>query len=463
MEHLTFCLIGRVDVCPQSFHLSGSQFFSDFPPSSLSTITELPKTSIILHNSIESRRQCTLQKTRYIQFTQLVLFRMHYYPSTFWVILIGVSVFNTFAVVGFSSHALSPANTRIRKTILRYVRETNFPEGQYHRFRPRDVKVIDVEVEKNPQFTFIPTHEVDDAVKKAQANHERDCTNMQNIINDQRKELERLKELNEKSNSSEKIQREKISLNGNVSWDENHDEKMKRAKQRVQYLMNENERLQIELDGERERFEVEKGRLQQKLEKAMDETVEAEQILSLERSYFETGIKLLEAALERESKNVRALENQLFEYNEQIWHHGNYHTSHDDVSSFDTVEVSSAYEQGRDRQQSEFHQHASYGVEDIEEFQPQVRPQGVPPQYSQESCINIQSSSAFQTQEPHGFQQWRDSQIPEQDSYVSSNSNSSPRRATVATTTVMGASSIKGNLGINNHGINVARERIRRI
>jgi len=384
-------------------------------------------------------------------------------PFVFFVVLTGISVLSTVVVVGFAVPPLSSSNNYSPSycsttTMLRYVAETNHHDEQYHRSRPHDVKVVDVEIEGNSQFVYIPLHEMENAVNKAQENHDQDCASMQNIIDEQREEVKRLKERNQKSDLADRMQYDHLSKNAEANWGENHEEKMKCATDRLYYLTNENKRLQVELDGERQRFELEKGRLQRKLEEARDETAEAQQILSLERRYFETAIKLLEVGLERETENVKALEDQLLEYNQLGYHGNHHHPFHDDLPPFESWEASSAYEQRLEHHHNEFHQHPYYREEGFEEFQPKVRPQEVALHYPQDNHSHSQHEALYQAQEPQAFHRENNGQTSRQHSYASLNTGASMRRPVTATTTVMGASSIRDNLGINNLGVNDIRD-----
>jgi hypothetical protein len=373
---------------------------------------------------------------------------MAYRPFTVFVFLSGISALSTIVVVGFAAPPLSSSNghsssCRSTRTTLGYVAETNYYDEQYHCSRPHDVtKVFDVEVEGNSQFVYIPLHEMEDAVNKAQEIHEQDCASMQNTIKEQREELKRLKERNQKSDSADRMQYDHLAENAEAIWGENHEEKMKRTTDRVRYLTNENERLQSELDEERARFESEKGRLQQKFDEARDETAEAHKVLSFERSYFETAIKLLEVGLEREMNNVKALEDQLLQYNE-LGHHNNHHQPfHDDLPPFETWEASGAFEQRQGDHDHEDHHYPFEHGEVFEEFQPQVsRPQEMDHHYHQDSRIHSRHGPG--AQEPHSFYRQHNGQTNQQHSYTRSNTNT-------ATTTVMGASSIRDNLGIND-------------
>ena len=385
-------------------------------------------------------------------------------PFVFFVFLTGISVLSTVVVLGFAvsplpSSSSSTSSFRAISTTLRYAAETNYYDEQYHRSRPDDMKVVDVEVEVNSQSVYIPLHEMEEVVNKAQENHEQDCASLQNIIDEQRQELERLNERNQKSRLADRMQYVHLSTDVEVKWGENQEEKMKQKMKRttesVRYLTDENERLQAELDGERERFELEKGGLKRKLEESREETTEAQQILSLERSYFETAIKLLEVGLERETKNVKALEDQLMQCNQREYpgnHH--HHPFHDDLGFFETWEGSAAYEQQQDHHHQhyhEFHHHPQHHEESFEEFQPQVRPQEVAAHYPQDIHSHSQHEASFQSQEPQHFHRQHDGQTTQQHSYARPNTNTSNRRpSTVTTTTVMGASSIRDNLGIND-------------
>ena len=223
---------------------------------------------------------------------------------------------------------------------------------------------------------------------------------------------------------------------------------MKRTTDRVRYLTNENQRLQAELDAEQERFDFEKGRLQQKLEEAREETAEARQVLSLERSYFETATRLLELGLERERKNVNALEEELMQYDQHGYHDNHDHPYHDDLPPFETWEATGAYQQPDHHHQ---YHHPQHHEEVFEDFQPQVRPHDEDSHYHQQNGHMYSQHEVFQhQQEPQSFHGQHDGQTKQQQSYTSSNANGSTRRTPTATTTVMDADSIRANLGIND-------------
>jgi len=370
------------------------------------------------------------------------------------VVLTGISALSTVAVVGFappiivSSISVSPSPCATT-TMLQYVGETNYNGGQYHRSRPRDVKVVDVEVEKQ-EFVYIPLHEMEDVVNEAQENHEQHCASMQSIIDEQREELKRRKEQDQKSNSADREQYDHLVDSIEVNWGENHEAKTTRTMDRVRYLTNENQRMQIELDRERERFEIEKKRLQQKLEAARDETAEAEQVLSVEKSYFETAIKLLEAGLDRETNNVKALEEHLWQYNQMEYYVDHHQPFHDDLPPFETWEDSGAYKQQQENHHHEFHKHMNPHGEAFEDFQPQVRPQEVAPHYSQDPHFYSEHEGLFRAHAPQNYYLRDDDRINNQSMYARPDLNSRTKNPAKATTTVMGASSIKDNLGIND-------------
>ena len=379
--------------------------------------------------------------------------RMSSRPFVFFAVLTGISVLSTVVVVGFSIRPLSSSHDcrfsfRAITTTLRYVAETNYHEEQYHRSRPFDMKVVDVEIEGNSQSVYIPMNEMDDAINRAKETHEQDCANLQNTIDEQKEELNHLKERNRKSRLADKLQYDHLVEDAEVNWGENQKEKVKRTADRVRFLTDENERLQVELDGERQRFELEKGRFKIKLEEARDETTEAERILSLERSYFETAIKLLETGLERENKNVERLEDQLLQYNQLEYHENHNHPRfHEDLPPSETWEGPGAYEQRQDHFHHEFHHHPQTFEGGFEEFQPQVRPQKGAHHYTHDDYGLSQHEVLFQTPEPQIYHQQHDGQSNEQHSYFRPNAHERPL---TATTTVMGASSIRDNLGIND-------------
>lgn len=370
----------------------------------------------------------------------------------FFVLLTGISALSTVVVVGFAAPAISSSTNfsppcYATTTMLRYVAETNHNDEQYHRSRPHNVRVVDVEVEKQ-ECVYIPQRKMADAVNKAHENHEQDCASMQSIINEQREELERLQEQNQKLNSANRLQYDHLADKADVNWGENHEAKMKRTTERVQYLINENQRLNIELDGERERFEVQRARLQQKLDVARDETAEAEQMLSLERSYFETAVKLLEVGLERESNNVKALEDHLLHYNQMGHHEDHHHPFYDDLPPFETWEASGAYQQQQEHHYYKFHHHINPDGQVFEEFQPKVRPQEVAPHCPQDTHIHSQHEAPFQPYESQNLYLQHDGQTTKNYAYARPGL-SSTRNPAKATTTVMGAASIRDNLGIN--------------
>ena len=368
--------------------------------------------------------------------------RMTSRPFTALIFVTVASVFSSL-VEGFAAPPLSASSgcnsaRHTATTVLQYTSETNFKEDQYQRSFPNDVKIVDVEVEKHSEFVYIPMNEMDDAFTKAQENHEQECANMQDTINKQRDEIKNLRERNQKSDlTDEMLQCDHLKENAQVNWGENHEDKMKRTTERVRYLTIENQRLQTELNQERDRFEFEKVRLQQKLEEARDATAEAQQILGLERSYFETASRLLEMGLERETNNVKALKDQLLQYDQ---HGYDDHPYHDDLPQFETWEATGAYEQPDHHDQ--FH-HPHHRDEVFVDFQPQVtRPHEENPYYHQGGHVHSQHE-LFQHQEPHSF-------YGQHNGRTSSVTDDSTRRPPTATTTVMDADSIRANLGTNN-------------
>lgn len=370
----------------------------------------------------------------------------------FFVVLTAVCTLSTVVVVGF---AAPPTSSSVHSsgygavaTTLRYAVETNYHDQQYYRshpgdvrIRPEEMKVVDVPVEGNSQTVFVPMHEMEDAINKAQESHQQDCADLQNVIDEQHKELQRLKDRQQMS---------RMNHGAECKWGENHDEKMKRATDRVHYLTAENERLQVELSGERERFEFEKDQLERKLQQARGETLEAQRELSLERTYFETATKLLEIGLAREAKNARALEEQLMQRDEEEYHGDHrHHTFHEDLSPFETWEGPGAYEQQqghRHQYPQDFHHHSQQDEEEFEEFEPQVRPHD----YHQNSQVHSHHEPSYQIYEPEHFHSTHDTQTTQQYSHSRTNPNTNTRRHPTVTTTVMGASSIRDNLGINN-------------
>jgi hypothetical protein len=394
-------------------------------------------------------------------------------------IVVGLSVLSTTVVVGFapSSSASSTTSFRGFTTTLRYASESSgYQDDRYHHSSsPDEMQVVDVEVESgDSQFVYVPFHEMENAVKKAQKKHERDCEGLQNTIDEQRQELKILLEKKNKSRSVDRKEYVNLSANAKMNWGENHNEKTKRTTDRLKLLTDENERIQTELDSERERFELENGILKQKLEESRDETTQAQQILSLERSYFETAVKLLEHGLERETKNVKILEEQLMEYNqwaaEQIQNNNDLNDGfHDDRYPFysssmqndnfppyETWEgpVNNGYEHQQEQEYNHNHhdfrhhpqhQHQhQHQEEEFEEFHPQVRPQDNHI-YSQQH----EARTSFHSQEHHVEAPQPQQQQQHFHSQATTQQRSSNRRpAKAATTTVMGAPSIMDNIGI---------------
>ena len=288
---------------------------------------------------------------------------------------------------------------------------------------------------------------MEDAVSKAQENYGQDSASMQNTINEQKEEIQRLKEQKQRSELKDRLHYDHLTENAEVDWGENHDDKMKRVTERVRYLTDENQRLQAQLDEEQERFEFETGRLEQKLEEARADTLEAEQILGLERSYFETATRLLEIGLEREANNVKELEDQLLQYNEEGYYVDHDHSFHDDLPPFETWEATGAYHQQPDPHHQFDHSH--HGDDIFEDFQPQVRPQEGNHYYHE--AIDIHSEhDLFQHQDPQSFHGQHDSRTTQQHHYPGADPTMSTRRRPTATTTVMDADSIRANLGIND-------------
>jgi len=382
------------------------------------------------------------------------------------------SVLSTVVVVGFAvPSVLSPSSSstvsfRAFTTLLRYATESGHQDERYHHSFPNDMKVVD---EGNSQFVYVPFHEMEVAVNNAKGKHKRECQYLQTIIEEQCRDMKILKEMNRKSLLKDKMQYDYLSTDAKVNWGENHNSQMKRTTDRVQYLINENERLQAELNGERDRFGLEKGRLSQKLNESRDETTEAQQILSLERSYCETAIKLLEAGLERESRKVKLLEAQLTESNRHVAKHPHsnmkfqenrrpYYTSTmgiDDLPPFETLEGTIAYEQHQQEHHHHdhlnylYHSHHQHHEEVSEEFNPQVRPQQTAVRHPQVDRKYSQHGESFNSQESP--QQQLHSRTNRQQSYARPSTTPQRRNPTKATTTtVMGASSIMDNLGIND-------------
>mmetsp|Transcript_6989 Transcript_6989/g.7683 ORF Transcript_6989/g.7683 Transcript_6989/m.7683 type:complete len:411 (+) Transcript_6989:62-1294(+) len=381
------------------------------------------------------------------------------------------SVLSTIVVVGFAvPSVLSPSSSstvsfRAFTTLLRYATESGHQDERYHHSFPNDMKVVD---EGNSQFVYVPFHEMEIAVNNAERKHKRECQYLQTIIEEQCRDLKMLKEKNRKSLLKDKMQYDYLSTDAKVNWGENHHEKMKRTTDRVQYLINENERLQAELNGERDRFGLEKGRLSQKLNESRDETTEAQQILSLERSYCETAIKLLEAGLERESRKVKLLEAQLTESNRHVAKHPHsnmkfqenrrpYYTSTmgiDELPPFETLEGTIAYEQHQQEHHHHdhlnylYHSHHQHHEEVSEEFNPQVRPQQTAVRHPQVDRKYSQHGESFNSQESP--QQQLHSRTNRQQSYARPSTTQRRNPTKTTTTTVMGASSIMDNLGIND-------------
>jgi len=395
-------------------------------------------------------------------------------------VVVGLSVLSTTVVVGFavpcfpSSSSSTTTSFRDFTTTLRYTsEESGYQDERYHQSSPDEMQVVDVEVESvDSQFVYIPFHEMENAVNKAQKKHELDCEGLQNTIDEQRQELKILQEKKNKSRSADEKQYVNLSADAKMNWGENQNEKTKRTTDRLKLLADENERIQTELDSERERFELEKGILKQKLEESRDETIQAQQILSLERSYFETAVKLLEHGLERETRNVKILEEQLMEYNqwaaEQIQNNNDlndgFHDDRypfysssmqdDDFPPYETWEgPANGYEHRQEQEHHhnhhDFHHHPQHQhqnqhqEEEFEEFHPQVRPQDNHI-YSQQH----EARTSFHSQEHH-------LEAPQQQHFHSQtttqqrgNNNPKRRPAKAATTTVMGAPSIMENIGI---------------
>eukprot|EP00536_Pseudo-nitzschia_multiseries_P009086 jgi/Psemu1/325483/estExt_fgenesh1_pg.C_2460010 len=372
-------------------------------------------------------------------------------PLVFFVFLTGISMLSPIVVVGFAvppmPSSYSSSSFGSTATSLRYVAETNYQDEKYYRSRPNDMKVVDVEVETKSQYVYIPAQDMADAVNKAQENHNQDCSTLQKIIDEQRRELELLKGLNQKDRLADKKQYDHLSDNTEMNWGENHDEKMKRTTDRVLFLTKENKRLQAELDEERVRFEVEAGRLQQKLHEARKERAEAEQVLTLERTYFETAINLLEVGLERETKNVKELEEQLMQSNQREFHNNNHqHPFPEDHNDFETWDGPGAYEQQQSHHHHphDFHHHSQH--QEFEEFEPRVRPQ----HYHPDNDSPSPHEAPFQSYESHFFHSQQDCQNIQEHPYATYDVNASSGRPTTATTTVMGASSIRDDLGMND-------------
>ena len=366
------------------------------------------------------------------------------------IVLAGASVIST-GVEGFATPPLSTSNGcgsvhHGTSTVLRYIAEGHSNQGQYQRSFPNDVKIVDVEVEN-----YIPKQEVEDAINKAQEDHEQDCENMQDAINKQKEEINSFKERNQKSEFKDGFQFDHLTENPEVHWGENHEDKLKRTTDRVRYLTIENQRLQAELNEEREQFDFEMERLHHQLDEARDEAAEAQQILGLERSYFETATRLLELGLEREQSHVKALEEQLYD---QQGYNSNYDRPYfsDDLPPFETWDATGAYQQPDHQDQ--------YNHEAFQDFEPQVRPQEENHHYQPQGVQVDSQDGLFERQETQNFYGQNDSrttqqpqqqqqQQQQQQTYSSANT-SGTRRRTTATTTVLDADSIQANLGVND-------------
>lgn len=347
--------------------------------------------------------------------------------SFFVSFLTGAAFLSSHVVEGFASPPLSAPTgyksaRQTTSTVLRYIAEGAFPN---------DVKIVDVEIEN--KSVFIPMQQMEDAATKEQESYEQDAASLQNTINEQREEIERLKELKQKADLTNRLQYDHLTQNAEVNWGENHEDKMKRVTERVRYLTHENQRLQAQLDEERERFDYETDRLQHKLEEARMETMEAEQMLGLERSYFETATRLLEVGLEREVNHAKELEDQLLQYKEGGYPDNYDHPFHEDLPQFETWEATGAYEEQPDPHHQFHHPHD--GDEVFEDFQPQVRPHEGNYYYDQGGPMHSEHD-VFQYQEAQSFHGQYESQT-------------SPYRRSTATTTVLDADSIRANLGIN--------------
>ncbi|KAG7345907.1 hypothetical protein IV203_004974 [Nitzschia inconspicua] len=162
------------------------------------------------------------------------------------------------------------------------------------------------------QLVYIPQSDLDAAIQQEKKRHEKECNDLQSIIDQQRQELQRLQETERKERLKHKMYHDACwAENLQMLWSENHTEKMNRFQGRLEYLTDENLFLQSKLEEEKIRHIKEIQQLQQQLEQEKDKSQEAKDILGLERAYYETSVRLLEAGLEREGRKVKSLQAKL--------------------------------------------------------------------------------------------------------------------------------------------------------
>jgi hypothetical protein len=162
------------------------------------------------------------------------------------------------------------------------------------------------------QYVYIPQSELDEAIRQEKKRHQKECDDLQSVIEHQKQELQRLKETERKERLKHKMYHDACwAENLQMLWSENHTEKMNRFQGRLEYLTEENLHLQSKLQEEKKRHAQEIEQLHDQLQQEKEKTQEAKDILGLERAYYETSVRLLEAGLEREGHKVKSLQAKL--------------------------------------------------------------------------------------------------------------------------------------------------------
>jgi hypothetical protein len=162
------------------------------------------------------------------------------------------------------------------------------------------------------QYIYIPQSDLEEAIQKEKKRHEMESEKFQSVIDNQRQELQRLKEKDRKERLKHKMYFDSCwTENQQLLWSENHTEKMTRFQSRLVYLTDENVHLQDKLEEESSRHSKEIQQLESQLQQEKEKSQEAKDVLGLERAYYETSVRLLEAGLEREGCKVKSLQTKL--------------------------------------------------------------------------------------------------------------------------------------------------------
>jgi hypothetical protein len=220
-------------------------------------------------------------------------------------------------VAGFvNPHSLTTSNKRQKKedshtVVLRVISYPTHFASSFPSFNDEN--------NNDKNNVYIPLDEVEETLSTEKRKHEQECLNLQKVIEEQRRQLSRLKETERKERLRNKMHHDACT-NENLTmlWSENHQTKLNRFQGQLEYLQDENEQLQEQLRLERTQHGDEITKLQVKLEEQKEKTKEAKEVLGLERAYFETSVKLLEAGLERETQKVKSLQEQLAAKSRQL-------------------------------------------------------------------------------------------------------------------------------------------------